>query len=75
MLTFVFVNVAVLLVWSVAAYTNGAINLNQLAFPDSQGGVYSPKSWLPLFLLAIGLVIIGLGLKFMWDVRHPKATG
>ena len=72
MLTFVFVLVSLLMVWSMAAYTNGGINLNRLAFPDSHGNFFSPKPWLPGFVLGIGIVVLGIALKFMWDVRHPK---
>ena len=72
MLTFVFVIVAALIAWSIAAYTNGGVNLSSLAFPDNTDHFFTPKSWVPPFVLGIGLVIICIALKFMWDVRHPK---
>ena len=72
MLTFVCVIVATLIVWSMAAYTNGGVNLNLLAFPDSHDHFFAPKAWLPQFVVCIGLVILCIALKFMWDVRHPK---
>ena len=72
MLSFVFVLVAMLNVWSMAAYVSGGVNLNQLAFPDSRDNFFAPRPWLPHFVLGIGFVILGIALKFMWDVRHPK---
>ena len=74
MSTIVFVAVAALLAWSLAAYVNGGVRLSSLAFPDSEGGIYSPKNWLPEFVLAIGILVIALALKFMWDVRHGKTS-
>jgi len=74
MLSFIFVLVAMLIVWSMAAYVNGGIHLNQLAYPDTDGNFFAPKTWLPQIVLGIGFVILGIALKFMWDVRHPKAT-
>lgn len=72
MSTIVFVAVSILLAWSMAAYVNGGVRLSNLAFSDSEGGVYAPKVWLPEFVLAICVLVIVLALKFMWDVRHPK---
>ena len=72
MLSFIFVLVAMLIVWSMAAYVNGGVYLNQLAYPDTDGNFFAPKTWLPQFVLGIGFVILGIALKFMWDVRHPK---
>ena len=72
MLTFVFVIVAILIVWSMAGYVNGGVNLNRLAYPDNQDLFFAPKTWLPQFVIGIGFVILCIALKFMWDVRHPK---
>ena len=74
MSTIVIVVVATLLAWSMAAYVNGGVRLSNLAFPESEGGVYSPKVWLPEFVLAVCILVIALALKFMWDVRHPKTS-
>jgi hypothetical protein len=72
MLTFVFVIVAILIVWSMAASVNGGVNLNRLAYPDSHDLFFAPKTWLPQFVIGIGFVILCIALRFMWDVRHPK---
>ena len=72
MLSFIFVLVATLIVWSMAAYANGGINLDLLAYPDRPDNFFSPIIWVPQYLLGIGFVILGIALKFMWDVRHPK---
>jgi hypothetical protein len=72
MLTFVFVIVSLLIVWSLAAYVNGGVNLNRLAFPESQNRLFSPGLWLPYLVLGVGFVVLFIALKFMWDVRHPK---
>ena len=72
MLSFVFVLGAMLIVWSMAAYVNEGVNLHQLAYPDRHDNFFSPKAWLPQFVLGMGFVVLGIALKFMWDVRHPK---
>ncbi len=72
MLTLVFVIVAILIVWSTAAYVNGAVNLEQLANPETRDNFFAPRTWLPEFVLGIGIVILCIALKFMWDVRHQE---
>jgi hypothetical protein len=72
MLTFVFVIVAILLVWSMAAYVSGGVDLNGLAYPDGHDLFFAPKTWLPQFVIGIGFVVLCIALRFMWDVRHPK---
>jgi hypothetical protein len=72
MSTFVFVIVSHLIVWSMAAYVNGGVNLNRLAFPESQDSLFSPRLWLPYLVLGVGFVVLFIALKFMWDVRYPK---
>ena len=74
MLTFVFVIVAMFIGWSMAAYANGGILLNRLAFPDSVGRFFDPKNWLAPLIIGINMVIILVALKFMWDIRHPKTS-
>ena len=74
MLTFVFVVVAILIVWSIAAYVSGGVNLDRLAHPDGQDLFFAPQTWLPQFVIGIGLVILCVALRFMWDVRHPKTS-
>ncbi len=74
MLTFVFVIVAVLIVWSMAGYVSGGIALNRLAYPDNVDRFFAPRAWLAPFTIGIGIVILLVALKFMSDVRHPKAS-
>ena len=72
MLAFVFVAVAILIVRSTAGYVNGGVILDQQAYPDRPDRFYSPRNWIPHLVLGMGFVILGIALKFMWDVRHPK---
>ena len=74
-LTFLFLLVSALIVWGLSAYTNGGVQLSLRANPDSAGNLFAPKSWLPAMLAFVGLLIIAMSLKFMWDVRHPKEKG
>ncbi len=72
--TFLFLLVSALIVWSLSAYTNGGVQLSLRAFPNSAGNFFAPKSWLPEMMAFVGLLIITMSLKFMWDVRHPKES-
>ena len=74
LLSFVFLIVATLLVWSMASLVNGGVRLNQLAYPDIRGSFFASQLWLPQVVLGVGIVVLGIALKFMWDVRHPKTT-
>ena len=74
MLTFVFVIVAMLIVWSMAGYVSGGVTLNGQAYPDNDGLFFAPKTWLAPLVVGIGIVILIVALKFMWDVRHPKTS-
>ena len=74
MLTFVFVIIAMFIGWGMAAYINGGVVLNLLAFPDSGGRFFGPKNWIAPLTLGMNMVIILVPLKFMWDIRHPKTS-
>lgn len=74
MLTFVFVIVASVIVWSMAAYVSGGVALNRLAYPENADQFFAPKSWLAPLTIGIGIVVLIVALKFMWDVRHPKSS-
>ena len=74
MLTFVFVIVAVLIIWSMAGYVSGGIELNRLAYPDNVDRFFAPRAWITPLTIGIGIVILLVALKFMWDVRHPKTS-
>lgn len=72
MLTIVFVIVGMLIIWSMAGHVRGGVLLNQQAYPESAGSFFTPKAWLPQFVIGIGIVILSIALKFMWDVRHQE---
>ena len=74
MLTFVFVIVALFVVWSMAAYVDGGVFLNSQAYPDKVGDFFAPKTWNTTLMFGVGVIIISVALKFMWDVRHPKTS-
>lgn len=74
MLTFVFVIVALFIIWGMAAYVNGGVRLSQQAFPDTDVRFFATRSWLAPFVFGVGIVILLVALKFMWDVRHPKIS-
>jgi hypothetical protein len=74
MLTFVFVIVAMFTGWGMAAYVNGGMLLNQLAFPDSGDRFFGPKNWIAPFLFGMNIVVVLVPLKFMWDIRHSKKS-
>ena len=74
MLSFVYLIVATFLVWSMASLVFGGVRLNQLAFPDSRDSFFATPLWLPQIVIGVGVVVLGIALNFMWDVRHPKTT-
>jgi hypothetical protein len=74
MLTFVFAIVATLILWSMAGYVSGGVMLNGQAYPDNVDLFFAPKTWLAPLVVGIGIVILFVALKFMWDVRHPKTS-
>ena len=65
--TGLFLVMALFMIWGTGSYMFETYNYRVLA------GAYTPT--VPAYIIAIPLLIIGVfsGLKFMWDVRHPKA--
>ena len=73
-LTFLFLLVSVITVWGISAYSNAGVQLSLRADPDSAGNFFTPRPWIPALLGFVGLLIIAVSLKFMWEVRHSKKT-
>ena len=71
-LTTLFVIVASLAGFSVAAYTNAGTDMIIRAFPESRGGLLGPRLWLTPVVMMVNVFTVIMCLKFMWDVRHPK---
>ena len=73
-LTALFVIVASLVGFSVAAYTNAGTEMIIRAFPESRGELLAPKPWLTPVIMMVNVFTVTVCLKFMWDVRHPKTS-
>ena len=41
---------------------------------DNVGRFFAPKFWLAPLIIGIDMVIVLVALKFMWDIRHAKAS-
>ena len=74
LLTALFVIVASLVGFSVAAYTNAGTEMIIRAFPESRGGLLGPRLWLTPLVMMVNVFTVTMCLKFMWDIRHPKTS-
>ena len=73
-LTSLFLLVSIFKIWAVSAYVNGGVRLNQLAYPDAIANLFAPGSWLDPLMGIVGLLVIVMALKIMWDVRPTTVS-
>jgi len=66
-LTFSIVNA-----FSIAAYTNGGVQLMIQSGLTNPANFFTPRLWLAPTLGIACLIGIMICLKFMWDLRHPN---
>ncbi len=72
-LTTLFLLVSIFNCWGMAAYANGGVRLSQLAYPDTTGNFLAPGPWIAPLIGGVGLLVVVMTLKFMWDVRSAAA--